>query len=86
MSDLLDKRVQEWGVWYLSNRKRIPEMDLKKRLDFTDKALQGCIELLAIACKDLQFLERRDPRRKLYLPREMHMIDDNGNVQRFSDG
>lgn len=85
MSDFLDQRVEEWGVWYLSNRKRIPEMDLKKRLDFTDKALQGCIELLAIACKDLQFLERRDPRRRLYLPRALNMVNDDGTVQRFSE-
>jgi hypothetical protein len=70
MSRLLDHRVTEWGVWYHNNKTRQGDLGLK--VQFLQKALDGAIELLAIATKDIQRLEGRDPdkglRPLLYVP------------------
>ena len=70
MSRLLDHRVTEWGVWYHHNKTRQGDLGLK--VQFLQKALDGAIELLAIATKDIQRLEGRDPdkglRPLLYVP------------------
>jgi hypothetical protein len=80
MSADFEERLAEWAVWYHANLPRLPEHDLRKQMDFMKKAVDGCIELLAIAAKDIQFLERRDPLKKLYLPKGVTI---NGSVKEF---
>lgn len=72
MSRLLDQKVTEWGTWYEYNRERIPPENLKKRCDFYQLAISGLIECLAIACKDIQTIERRDAPR-IILPKQVSL-------------
>lgn len=80
MSDLLDQRVTEWGLWYMEHKDLIPEKDVLKQNEFLRKALMGVIECLSIATKDIQELERRDPRKQLWLPKGMAM---QGSMKHF---
>lgn len=80
MSALLEERVENWALWYHYNKNLVPALDLKKRCDFMQKAVDGCLELLAIACKDIQSLEGREPSKNLWLPKGMKM---NGNIKEF---
>jgi hypothetical protein len=80
MSADFEERLGEWAVWYCNNVPRLPEQDLRKQMDFMKKAVDGCFELLAMAAKDIQFLERRDPLKKLYLPKGVTI---NGSVKEF---
>lgn len=70
MSMELDKRVTEWAVWYHEHRN--DGMSIDKRIEFMQKTIDGLLEILAIATKDIQRLERRngnDEVRRLLLPR-----------------
>lgn len=78
MSQTFDDRLEEWLKWWNHNQQLVPPMDLKKRLDFHDKALHGAFELLAIARYDLERLE--GARRKLLLPRG---VEVRGDVRKF---
>ena len=80
MSNLLDQRLTEWGLWFMENRTRVPPENIRKRQDFMDKAIQGLIECMAIAVKDIQELERRDPRKQLWLPKT---VDVSGDLRKF---
>jgi hypothetical protein len=80
VSDALDKRITEWALWYHQTVMQVPRENVAKRLDHLQKSVDGCLELLALAAKDLQFLERRDPLRKLWLPAGMQM---NGDVRKL---
>lgn len=68
MSADLDRRVTEWALWFHQNKDRIPGENLKKRCDFQALAIDGLIECLAIATKDIQVLERRQPIKNIWLP------------------
>lgn len=76
MSKQLEKRVEEWGLWYHYNKDRIPPTHLEKRCAFYEKAIDGCIEILAIATKDIQELEGKKPGASLWLPKGMSMLGD----------
>lgn len=70
MSMELDKRISEWGVWFAEHRD--DGMDIDKRIEFMQKTIDGLIEVLAIATKDIQRLERRNGNldlRRILLPR-----------------
>ncbi len=75
MSADLDRRVTEWALWYTDHRN--DGMSLEKKLEFYGKAIDGLLELLAIATKDIQRLERRngnaEVRRQILLPRGVLM-------------
>lgn len=71
MSAELDKRTAEWAVWFLEHRR--DGMPLDKKIEFLSKSIEGLLELLAIATRDIQRLEHRsgndEVRRQILLPR-----------------
>ena len=58
MSALLDKRAAEWALWYNEHCRK--PMPLDKRMEFQQKSIDGLLEILAIATKDIQRLEGRN--------------------------
>ena len=80
MSSELEDRLTEWALWFHENKKRIPPENLRKQNEFLSKAVDGCLELIAIAAKDIQTLERRDPLRKLWLPKGVTV---EGDMKKF---
>lgn len=80
MSQGLEDRLAEWAVWFHENKRRIPAKDVQKQNLFLLKAVDGCIEMLALAAKDIQELESRSPRNKLWLPAGVEM---KGDLTRF---
>lgn len=81
MSALLEKQLADWTVWYNYNIQTLPKADLIKRVKFFEKALEGCLECLLIAAKDIKDLE--GVRRQLYLPSGAIMVDDRGNPMKL---
>lgn len=71
MSAEFEKRVSEWALWYTEHRN--DGMSIDKRIAFMQKSIDGLLECLAIAAKDIQRLEGRngnlDLKRQLLLPR-----------------
>lgn len=80
MSRESEERLAEWAVWFHENRKRIPAGDLAKQNMFLLKAIDGCLECLALTMKDVQILEQRKESRRLWLPTGMQL---NGEITRF---
>ena len=80
MSTLLEERIRDWAVWFHQNKDRMPSDNLRKRLDFLEKALDGCLELVAIATKDIQKLEHREKSPNLWLPSG---VDIQGDIRKF---
>lgn len=75
-----DEAFQDWFKWFNYNKSCLPPMDLKKRCDFMEKALNGFVGVLALYVKDIQLLEQRSNPAQLYLPRG---IDVSGDLTRF---
>lgn len=82
MSELMERRITEWATWYHANKKRIPPENLKKRCDFLELSIDGLLELLAIATKDIQNIEHRRGQKRLILPQGTTLTPD-GKVARF---
>lgn len=59
MSQTLERRITEWAEWYHNNHDRIPKENLVKRCEFLEIVVDGMIEIVAIAAKDIQRLEGR---------------------------
>lgn len=76
MSADTEDKVRDVAVWYFENRNRIPPENVRKRLDFMDKAVKCLLEIIAMQAKDIQELEQRRPRAKLWLPSSVKV--DNG--------
>lgn len=77
MSAETEDRVRDLVLWYFENRNRIPRQNLEKRLDFMDKAVKCALEVVAMQAKDIQELESRHPRNKLWLPTAVSLDDEN---------
>lgn len=80
MSAEAEDRLGEWAIWFHQNKRRIPPEDLKKQNLFLLKAMDGCLEVLALALKDIQELERRHPLKQLWLPKDVAV---NGDLTKF---
>lgn len=80
MSADLETRITEWGLWFHENKDRIPPENIRRRCDFLEKAVDGCLELIAIATKDIQTLEHRDKSPNLWLPNGVSL---KGDLTRF---
>ena len=82
MSKTLEEQITDWAVWYHKNADDLPENDLRKQINFLKKAIDGCLECLAIATKDIQVLEgRRRMDNKLWMPGDVrieHRLTDLG--------
>jgi hypothetical protein len=80
MSRDLEKRTTEWALWFHQNKERIPSAHFEKRLAFYEKAIDGLLECLAIACEDIRTVEGRAQSAKLWLPSGVSM---NGDMRKF---
>ena len=81
MSRETEERLAEWAVWFHENRKRVPAGDVIKQNQFLLKAVDGCLEVLALTLKDIQILEQRNESRRLWLPSGVKL---NGEITKFS--
>jgi hypothetical protein len=63
MSREFEQRLEDWALWFHENKDRGRDYD--KERAFLHKAIDGCIELLAIAAKDIQDVEGRPKRSNL---------------------
>ena len=79
MSLETEQRLADWAVWFHENRKHISPGNLEKQNLFLLKAVDGCLECLAMALKDIQILERRNGSAGLWLPPRIK----NGQTTRF---
>lgn len=66
----LERRLIETAVWFHRNQPRIPDQDLKRRLDFTEKSLDILLEILGMTIERIQELEGRSASSSLWLPRQ----------------
>lgn len=80
MSSDTEDKLRDWVLWYKEHEKQIPEEAVYKRLEFLTKALDGAFELLTMLTIDMQKVERRDPRNRLWLPSSVK-IDDGPPVR-----
>lgn len=81
MSKLLEQQLTDWTLWFNYNYKTLPKADLLKRVAFLEKALEGCLECLLIAAKDIKNVE--GVRRQLYMPAGVSLLDDFGRPLRM---
>lgn len=75
-----EEELTNWYKWYHYNKSNLPPMDLKKRCDFYEKALDGFTGVLALLMKDIQVIEQRQNPAGLYLPRG---VEVSGDITRF---
>lgn len=78
MAREFEKRLTEWAVWFHQNKPRLPVHDLRKRIEFLEKSIDGLLECLAIAAEDIRTLEGRGKSPTLWLPSGMLQ---NGDVR-----
>ncbi len=76
MAREFEKRLTEWAVWFHQNKPRVPKDDIRKRMDFQEKTIDGLIELLAIAAEDIRTLEGRAKSPNLWLPNGVQITGD----------
>jgi hypothetical protein len=75
--------VRDLAIWYMENRNRIPAGNLQKKCEFQDKAIKCLIEIVALQAKDIQRLEQRKARPRLWLPSSVSI--DNAAPIRLRD-
>ena len=80
MARELEKRLTEWAVWFHQNKPRLQPDNLRKRLDFAEKAIDGLLECMAIAAEDIRTLEGRQKSARLWLPSGIQV---NGDMREF---
>ena len=78
MSGRLDKELEDWYKWWNYNKSLIPPDNLKDRMEFAEKSLEGLLRLLITTSEDLYAVE--GVRRKLYMPTGINV---RGDVRRF---
>lgn len=83
MSADTEDRLRDWGIWFTENKNRIPEGNLEKKNQFLTIAIDGCVEVMAMLAADIQKLEQRHGRNKLWLPNSVKL--DNGPSLRLRD-
>jgi len=71
LSREFEKRLGEWAIWYHEHKSTVRNSeDFEKVKDFTIRAIDGCLELLAMAAQDIQDLENaRRPTVQIMVPR-----------------
>jgi len=71
-----EDRLRDIAVWYYENKRRISPSNLVKRVEFAEKAMSCAFELIALLAKDVQVMERREPRNRLWLPTSVQVDND----------
>lgn len=60
------KELVDWTVWYMQNKQRVADDNLKLRCDFQEKAIDGLLSLIALLAREVKpQLEKSD---HLWLP------------------
>ena len=68
MSAESEDKLRDVVAWYFGNKERIPKDNLAKRCDFYEKAICCMLEVMAMQARDMQIMEQRSPRNRLWLP------------------
>ena len=55
----LEKRLVDTVVWFYRNKETIAESNIKKRMEFLEKAMDIVLELLALQLERMHSVERR---------------------------
>lgn len=76
----LEKRLIETAVWFHRNKDHIPRNDLRKRIDFLEKALDIFLEMTAMIVDRAQMNEGRAKSESLWLPKG---VDASGDFTKF---
>lgn len=82
MSRELDQKYEDVRIWMENNCNRYPIVDQQKRWEFTLKAFESIMHLLAYAILDIRELEHREKivqRSRLYLPDGFEITDGRKN-------
>ena len=79
----LERRLIDTAVWYHRNKDRIPEHEVKKRLDFLSTAFNIQLEIMIMLVDRMQVAEGRKKSDTLWLPRGGTYTDDNGKKVEF---
>lgn len=79
MSAQSEDKLRNLTVWFFENYKRIPPENIRKRMDFQQKAIICLMEVVVAQAEDIQKMEQRSPRGKLWLPSSVR-IDDAETV------
>lgn len=75
---LFGRELTEWTVWYMQNKRRVADENLKLRCDFQEKAIDGLLGLVALLAREVKPQLTRDSR--LWLPSGM---SGEGDLGRF---
>lgn len=63
MSVEFEQRLTDYFKWFRHNQSQLHNVEsIKPVVDFYGKAIDGCMEMLALAAKDIQRLEHRERR------------------------
>jgi len=73
MTSDFETRLIDWAKWFHENKGRIPPEDLRKRVDFLQKSVDGCLELIALAALQMRSQKASS---QLYLPNGMRVTGD----------
>lgn len=75
---MVENDLRDVIVWYHENKGRIPRENLRKRLDFTETALNNAFNVMISMCEELQKVRGKPS--ALWLPNGMKV---SGDVKRF---
>lgn len=79
----LERRLIDTAVWYHNNKDRLPSHEVKRRLDFLEKAFDIQLEIMAMLVQRLQYSEGRPKSENLWMPRGGTYITDEGKKVEF---
>ena len=71
------ERFREWYAWFQHNRRSLAPDNLKKRLEFHEKMLDGLMELMAITI-DADRVAKNFGSSNLYMPSHLIIEDEHG--------
>lgn len=72
MSLQLNQEIVDWGKWYLEHKDE--GGDVFKKIAFQQKMIEGLLQMLLLAAKDIRTLEGVSPEiteKRLWLPKHM---------------
>ena len=71
MSTDFEEKLSEWAHWYFEHCN--DSGDVHMQILFLKKAMDGCMDLLSLAAKDIQALEQRGKSQSLFTPGQIRI-------------
>lgn len=68
MSAETEDKLKDVAIWFYENKSRIPRGNLERKIEFLEKTISCLLEVVALQAKDIQIMEQRHPRNRLWLP------------------